>query len=157
MSEKAKRTLGLICLIFSGLLLIGEVSVLIIPAMAQMADKSLGAHLRSLLMLFAFGAIGLHLRRVRTEGSYAFALRLVVFALLLTPLLDIQVVLKATREFGIIALLPRVRTVLVALSLVIIVVPYVFGRNIMYLRCRVGGDVVANVALGTRRRPWFVQ
>jgi hypothetical protein len=136
MSEKAKRMLGLICLIFSGFLLIGQVSVVIIPAMAQMAERGLGDHLRSLLMVFTLGVVGLHLRRARTGESSVFVLRLVVFALFLTPLLDIQVALKATREFGIIALLPRVRTVSVALSLVIIVVPYVFGRNIINYQSR---------------------
>jgi hypothetical protein len=131
MSEKAKRTLGMICLIFSGLLLIGEVSVSVIPAMAEMANRTLGDHLRSLVMVFVIGAVGLHLRRARAGESTVFVLRLIVFALLLTPLLDIQVAFEVMREYGPIALLPNVRIALILLSLILIVVPYILGRRII--------------------------
>ena len=131
MSEKTKRILGTICLIFSGLNLIGEVSVSIIPAMAEMANRSLGGHLRSLFMVFVTGAIGLHLYRARSGESTAFVLRLVVLVLLLTPLLDLQVAFEIMREYGPITALSNVRIVLILLSLVSIVVPYVLGGCII--------------------------
>jgi len=128
----------MICLIFSGLFLIGEVSVSIIPAMAEMAKRTLGDHLRSLLMVFVIGTVGLHLRRVRAGESTAFVLRLVVFVFLLTPLLDIQVALEVMREYGPITLLPNVRIALILLSFILIVVPYVLrGRIIDYQSKRV--------------------
>ncbi len=123
--------LGLVCLIFSGLLLIGEISVLTIPTMAQMANRSLGDHLRSLLMIFVIGALGLHLRRTKTGDSSVFILRLIVIALFLTPVLNLQAASKVIQEYGLFASLPGVRTIQIALSLFLIVTPYVFGRNIV--------------------------
>lgn len=131
MSAKLKGTLGLVCLIFSGLLLIGDISVLTIPTMAQMANRSLGDHLRSLIVIFVLGAFGLHLRRIKTGDSSAFILRLIVIALFLTPVLDLQAASMVMQEYGMFASLPGVRIILIVVSLFLIVTPYVFGRNIV--------------------------
>jgi hypothetical protein len=99
--------------------------------MAEMAKRSLGDHIRSLLMVFVIGAAGLHLRRTRSGESTTFVLRLVVFVLFLTPLLDIQVAFEVMREYRPVALLPRLRIVLILLSLILIVAPYVLGGRII--------------------------
>jgi hypothetical protein len=129
MREKSKRILGLICLIFAGLSLIGEVSILTIPTMAKMANKSIGDHILSLLEVFGIGAVGLHLRRAKTGDSSAFVLRLIVFALFLTPLLNLQVASKLIQEYGLFASLSQVRQILMAMSLLFIIVPYIFGKR----------------------------
>ena len=63
MSEKPKKVLGIICLIISCFLIIGEISVITIPSVAQIANKSPGDHIQSIMIAFIIGAIGLHLRR----------------------------------------------------------------------------------------------
>jgi hypothetical protein len=131
MSEKSKRILGLICLIFAGFSLIEEVSILTIPTMAEMANKSIGDHILSLLEVFGIGAVGLHLRRAKTGDSSVFVLRLIVFALFLTPLLNLQVASKLIQEYGLLASLSRVRLILIAMSLLFIIVPYVFGKRLI--------------------------
>ena len=115
---------------FSGLLLIGDICVLTIPTIAQMADTSLGDHLRHLLVIFFLGALGLHLRRTKTGDGSVFILRLIVIALLLTPVLDLQVASKVIQEYGLLASLPGARAILALVCVVLFVVPYVFGRNI---------------------------
>jgi len=89
-----------------------------------------------LLMVFVIGGVGLHLRRARTAESSVFVIRLIIFVLFLTPLLDIQVALKAIHEFEPIAWFPSIRSVLAALSLFFIALPYVLGGRIVTYQSR---------------------
>jgi hypothetical protein len=87
MGAKSRRTIGLICLIFSGLLLAGEIFVLTIPALAKIDKQGLGDHFTSLVMVFGTGVVGLYLRAQRSVDLSSFFLKVVIFILFLTPLL----------------------------------------------------------------------
>jgi uncharacterized membrane protein len=131
MGVKSRRTIGLICLIFSGLLLAGEIFVLTIPALAQIDKQGLGDHFTSLVMVFVTGVVGLYLRVQKSVDLSSFFLKVVIFILLLTPLLSLQTALKVVQEHHLVASFPQVRPILIGLSFLFVVVPYVFGKPII--------------------------
>lgn len=128
---KLRKTLGLICLAVAGLLLLKEISGLVAPEVAAMAQKGFEEHVRDLLICFAIGATGLYLQRDKTSDPSLFIWKLNIFALVLTPLLNVQLAPKLTAEYPPLASFGMIRPVLVGLSLFLIVIPYVFGKNIL--------------------------
>jgi|GEM_PF-6621798 len=128
---KLRKTLGLICLAVAGLLLLKEISGLAAPEVAEMAQKGFGEHLRDLLTCFAIGAAGLYLHWDKTSDPSLFIWKLNIFALALTPLLNVQIAPKLTQEYEPLASFAMILPVLIGLSLFLIVIPYVFGKNIL--------------------------
>ncbi len=133
---KLRKTFGLICLAVAGLLLLKEISGLAAPEVAEMAQKGFGAHLRDLLICFAIGGAGLYLYRDKTSDPSLFIWKLNIFALVLTPLLNVQIAPRLTEEYPPLASFAMIRPVLVGLSLLLIVIPYVFGKSILVHQSR---------------------
>ena len=129
---KLRKTFGLICLAVAGLLLLKEIAGLAAPA----APKGFGAHLWDLLICFAIGGAGLYLHRDKTSDPSLFIWKLNIFALALTPLLNVQIAPKLTEEYPPLASFAMIRPVLVGLSFLLIVIPYVFGKSILVHQSR---------------------
>ncbi len=133
---KLRKTFGLICLAVAGLLLLKEISGLAAPGVAEMAKKDFGEHLRDLLICFAIGGSGLYLYRDKTSDPSLFIWKLNIFALVLTPLLNIQIAPKLTQEYGLLASFSEIRPLLIGISLFLLIIPYVFGKNIVVYQSR---------------------
>jgi hypothetical protein len=129
MSERSKRILGWVCLTLSGIMLTGEAAVLTIPILAEIAHKSWGEHVTSISMDLALGALGLHL--LRGKNGKTIVLRLVTFGIFLTPLLNVRLASKILEAYGPMRTVPGIRTVVIAVSLCAIAVPYVCGRSVV--------------------------
>ena len=131
MQAKTEKIIGLMCLIIAGLLVVGEAAFLAIPAMAELADKDLAGHVRTLLFILVLFALGLYLCRVRIVKTRVLLSCLVVSAFLLMPLLYIRVVLHIMQEHGPIASLAGLRIVLVIITVFSIVLPYISRKRII--------------------------
>lgn len=136
MSEKSKRILGWVCVLWSGIMLIGEAAVLTIPSMAGIANKSWGEHVTSLSMIVASGALGLSL--LRGKSGKTIILWLVTFAFYLTPVLNFEMASKLLAAYGPIRMFPEIRTFVIAASLFLIAVPFLCGRSLLRHFARYG-------------------
>ena len=129
MTDKTKKILGKICLVYAGIVLLGEVLITFIPSMAEMVKRSWEDHLVSLSTTIILGALGFHLFRGKTENNKIY--RIVIVALILSPLANLYAASKAVPIETRIRSLPWVQTSLIVLSLIIVAVPYLFGERIL--------------------------
>lgn len=129
MEYKLKRILGLLCLAYSAISLILLVSVTVIPTMARITNRTWRDNIISVGLIYIFGTLGAHL--VRKEPKPNTIMNLYIFILLLSPIIVLQAISKTEQLTLRTELFPWLHVLWVAISLIIVCIPYLFGHNIL--------------------------
>ena len=136
MGSKLKKVTGWICLVCFAFLLLGEVLFFFVPSLAEIANRTLIAHLISLGMIFMYGALGFYLVWGKTEFN-SFMINFAAVVIFICPVIWIKIALETKPSAIQIVLLSFAHIVLIVISVVTIILPHIFsGRILQYVESK---------------------
>jgi len=127
--QKTRKVLGWAILVYSGIFCLFFILTIGVPAIARLAHRTWIDYLTSLWLIYLSFDLGYSLVRGRLEGSTFIRLMSCVFLFL--PLLTLQQASGMGQAVVAAVWIPWIRVVFLVLGAGLVIIPYLFGSQIL--------------------------